>query len=57
MGVMFPFVSRWRKQKNLEQTDAPNLSFNREASSAGNKPGQSKPDQGKSDEQQPRKAA
>jgi hypothetical protein len=57
MGVMFPFVSRWRKQKNLERTDAPNLSFNREASSAGNKSGQSKPDQGKSDEQRPRKAA
>jgi len=51
-GVMFPFVSRWRKQKNLEQTDAPNLSFNREASSA-----QNRPDQGESDKKPPRKAA
>jgi hypothetical protein len=46
-GVMFPFVSRWRKQKNLERTDAPNLSFNREVNS----------DQGKSDKKGPRKAA
>jgi hypothetical protein len=51
-GVMFPFVSRWRKQKNLERTDAPNLSFNREASSA-----QTKSDQGMSDRKGPRKAA
>jgi hypothetical protein len=51
-GVMFPFVSRWRKQKNLERTDAPNLSFNREASSA-----QNKSDQGTSDRKGPRKAA
>ena len=39
IGTMFPFFSRWRKQKGLERTDAPNLSFTRGASS----------DQGKSD--------
>jgi len=51
IGTMFPFFSRWRKQKRLEQTGAPNLSFTREVSS----------DQGKtdqpSDKQGPRKAA
>jgi len=47
LGVMYPFVSRWRKQKNLERTDAPNLSFNRAVNS----------DQGKSDKKGPRKAA
>jgi hypothetical protein len=52
LGVMYPFVSRWRKQQNLERTDAPNLSFNREASSA-----QNKSDQGASDRKGPRKAA
>ncbi len=33
VGTLFPFFSRWRKQKSLERTDAPNLSFNREVSS------------------------
>jgi heme/copper-type cytochrome/quinol oxidase subunit 2 len=47
LGTMFPFLNRWRKQKNLERTGAPNLSFNREASS----------DQAKSDPKRPRKAA
>ena len=51
IGTGFPFFSRWRKQKSLERTGAPNLSFNREVSS----------DQGKSDKpsdkQGPRKAA
>jgi hypothetical protein len=47
IGTMFPFFSRWRKQKNLERTGAPNLSFTRDVSS----------DQGKSDKQGPRKAA
>jgi hypothetical protein len=56
-GVMFPFVNRWRKQKNLERTDAPNLSFNREASSAQNQSGQTKSDQGMGDRKGPRKAA
>jgi hypothetical protein len=56
-GVMYPFVSRWRKQKSLEGTDAPNLSFNREASSAQNQSGQTKSDQGMSDRKGPRKAA
>jgi hypothetical protein len=51
-GVMYPFVSRWRKQKSLEGTDAPNLSFNREASSD-----QNTSDQGKIDKKPPRKAA
>lgn len=51
-GVMFPFVSRWRKQRNLEQTDAPNLSFNREDSS-----GLNKSDQDRIDKKPPRKAA
>jgi hypothetical protein len=47
IGTMFPFLSRWRKRKNLERADAPNLSFTRDASS----------DQGKSDEEETRKAA
>ena len=51
-GTMFPFVNRWRKQKSLERTGAPNLSFNRETSSV-----RSTSDQGKSDEPRPRKAA
>jgi hypothetical protein len=52
LGTMFPFVNRWRKQKSLERTGAPNLSFNRETSSV-----RSTSDQGKSDEPRPRKAA
>jgi hypothetical protein len=51
-GVMYPFVNRWRKQRMLDSTDAPNLSFNREASSD-----QNKPDQVLSDKKPPRKAA
>ncbi len=47
IGTMVPFLNRWRKRKSLERTGAPNLSFTREASS----------DQGKSDSQEPRKAA
>ena len=47
IGTLFPFLNRWRKQRSLERTGAPNLSFNREASS----------DQGKRDPQGPRKAA
>jgi hypothetical protein len=47
IGTLFPFFSRWKKQKRLERTGAPNLSFTREVSS----------DQGKSDRQGPRKAA
>ena len=51
IGTGFPFFSRWRKQKSLERTGAPNLSFSREVSSD---PGKSdKP----SDKQGPRKAA
>ena len=45
IGTLVPFLSRWRKQKMLERTDAPNLSFNRETSSDQDKP------------EQPRKAA
>jgi hypothetical protein len=52
LGTMFPFLNRWRKQRNLDQTDAPNLSFNREASS-----GLNKFDQDKIDKKPPRKAA
>jgi hypothetical protein len=52
LGTMFPFINRWRKQRNLEQTGAPNLSFNREASSD-----QNKSDHGTSDRKGPRKAA
>jgi len=52
IGTMFPFLNRWRKQRNLEQTGAPNLSFNRETSSD-----QNKSDQGMSDRKGPRKAA
>lgn len=47
IGTLFPFFSRWRKQRSLERTGTPNLSFTREVSS----------DQGKSDKQEPRKAA
>jgi heme/copper-type cytochrome/quinol oxidase subunit 2 len=47
VGTMFPFLNRWRKQKKLEGTDAPNLSFNRDVNS----------DQGESDKKGPRKAA
>ena len=52
-GTMFPFVNRWRKQKSLEQTGAPNLSFTREPISDQSKSDQ----QRKSDDQRPRKAA
>jgi hypothetical protein len=52
VGIMFPFVNRWRKQRNLERTDAPNLSFNREDSSDQNPSGQ-----GKDERKGPRKAA
>jgi hypothetical protein len=45
IGTLVPFLSRWRKQKMLERTVTPNLSFNREASSDQDKP------------EQPRKAA
>jgi hypothetical protein len=47
IGTLVPFISRWRKQKSLERTGAPNLSFTREASS----------DEGKGDQPRPRKAA
>jgi hypothetical protein len=47
IGTLVPFISRWRKQKSLERTGAPNLSFTREASS----------DEVKSDQPAPRKAA
>jgi hypothetical protein len=47
IGILVPSLSRWRKRKSLERTDAPNLSLTREASS----------DQDKSDPQVPRKAA
>jgi hypothetical protein len=47
VGTMAPLFSRWRKRKALEQTDAPNLSFTREAN----------PEQDKSDQPGPRKAA
>jgi hypothetical protein len=47
IGTLVPFLSRWRKQRSLEQTGAPNLSFTREAKS----------DPGKSDPKGPRKAA
>ena len=47
MGIMVPFLSRWRKRKSLERTGASNLSFTREASS----------DQDKSEKPGPRKAA
>jgi hypothetical protein len=46
-GTLVPFLSRWRKRKMLERTGAPNLSLTREVSS----------NQGKSDPQEPRKAA
>jgi hypothetical protein len=47
LGTLVPFLSRWKKRKALERTDAPNLSFTREASSDSE---QEKPEQ-------PRKAA
>jgi hypothetical protein len=47
LGTLAPSLSRWRKRKNLERTDAPNLSFTREESS----------DQSKKDQPVPRKAA
>jgi hypothetical protein len=47
IGTLVPFLSKWRKQRSLEQTGAPNLSFIREASS----------DEDKSDQPGPRKAA
>jgi hypothetical protein len=47
IGILTPSLSRWRKRKSLEQTGAPNLSFNREESS----------DKNKTDSQGPRKAA
>ena len=57
IGTLFPFFNRWRKRRSLEGTAAPNLSFNREASSDQTKSGQIKSDSGKSDQQGPRKAA
>jgi hypothetical protein len=47
IGTMFPFLNRWRKQKKLERTDAPNLSFNREVNA----------DQGRTEKKGPCKAA
>jgi hypothetical protein len=47
LGIFVPFLSRWRKQKSMARTDAPNLSFTREAST----------DQDKKDSQGPPKAA
>ena len=47
LGIFVPFLSRWRKQKNMARTDAPNLSFTREATT----------DQDKKDFQGPSKAA
>jgi hypothetical protein len=38
IGTLVPFLSRWRKRRTLERTDAPNLSFTREASSDKDKP-------------------
>jgi hypothetical protein len=38
LGVFVPFLSRWRKQKSLARSGAPNLSFTREASSDQDKP-------------------
>jgi hypothetical protein len=52
IGTMFPFFSRWRKQKRLERTGAPNLSFTRELSSD-----RGRSDQDKSDQPAPRKVA
>jgi hypothetical protein len=37
ISTLFPFLSKWRKRKILERTDAPNLSLTREASSVENK--------------------
>ena len=38
LGIFVPLLSRWRKQKSLARSDAPNLSFTREASSDQDKP-------------------
>jgi hypothetical protein len=38
LGIFVPLLSRWRKQKSLAQTDAPNLSFTRGAPPAQDKP-------------------
>jgi hypothetical protein len=38
LGIFVPFLGRWRKQKSLARTDAPNLSFTREANSDQDKP-------------------
>jgi hypothetical protein len=38
LGVFVPFLGRWRKQKSLARSGAPNLSFTREASSDQDKP-------------------
>jgi hypothetical protein len=38
LGIFVPFLSRWRKQKSLARSAAPNLSFTREASSDQDKP-------------------
>jgi hypothetical protein len=40
LGTLVPFFGRWRKQKMLKRTGAPNLSFTREASSDQDKPEQ-----------------
>ncbi len=47
LGIFVPFLSRWKKQRSMARTDAPNLSFTREAST----------DQDKTDSQGPRRAA
>jgi hypothetical protein len=38
LGIFVPLLSRWRKQKSLARTDAPNLSFTRDAPSDQDKP-------------------
>jgi hypothetical protein len=38
LGIFVPSLNRWRKQKSLAGTDAPNLSFTREAPSDQDKP-------------------
>ena len=40
LGTLVPFLGRWRKQKMLKRTGAPNLSFTREVSSDQDKPEQ-----------------
>jgi hypothetical protein len=57
LGTMFPFFNRWRKQKRLERTDAPNLSLTREASPDQSKSVRGTSDQGKIDPPVTRKAA